>query len=109
MMYLMIFAGALIAMLERFTSAQKKKDFSWNEFLNKNLAMFIFNIIAGCSIILAFLEGAKPIYWEGINLKFGIALIIGSNGHYVWKMLVNVFKIVFDKQLKKLENGSNDR
>ena len=61
----MIFAGALIAMLERFTSAQKRKDFSWKEFLNKNLAMFIFNIIAGCSIVLAFLQEQNRFFGKG--------------------------------------------
>ena len=111
MEYLMIFSGALIALLERAMSAFNKTDFSFKLFLRKNLPLFIFNLIAGCSFVLAISSmNHEPIMAYGENITLLVWLAVGALAHYVWKLIISAFRLIFKNLANKLikSNGNYD-
>lgn len=100
MNYLLVFLGALIALLERYVSGYGKPGFSLAKFIQLNAGLFLLNLVVGISAILAIYE-----FNDGFLVKFenwdatGIFwLMIGAIGHYVWKLILSFFKkFVVDK------------
>jgi hypothetical protein len=100
MNYLLVFSGALIALLERFVSAYAKQGFKFSKFVQLNIGLFLLNVFVGMSAIIAIYE-----FNDGFLVKFqnwdatGIFwLMIGAIGHYVYKLVLTFFrKFVTDK------------
>jgi len=111
MQYLMIFAGAVIALLERYLSAYTRKDFYFAIFLQKNLPLFVFNLVAGFTFVAAIdiaNTGFKLIF-NGFDYTLITWLCVGTLAHYIWKMLIATFRILFENVIKKFGKPSGNK
>ena len=109
--YLMISLGAVIALLERYVSAQSKRNFHFGIFLRKNLPLFLFNLVAALGFMLAFTHYNQDFQFiEGKDVLTGFLWLgLGALSHYVWKLFIGAFKLITKNFLNKItKNTGND-
>ncbi len=107
MTLLLITIGTLISIFERLMTASTKEGFKFKLFIKKNWALFVLNVLTSLAIYLAVFSGETSPSWMIKSINFDafnlVVLLTGAVSLYVWKLLIGIYKFLFDKVLKKIK------
>lgn len=90
MIYLFVILGALLSLFERYLSGYLKPDFTWKEFIKRNLPLSLFNMVAGITIVAA-ITISNPdfvVHAGTADVTIIVFAVVGYIGHYAFKLIV---------------------